>query len=64
MCEDILQRIRQLERIDIAQTELNVRIHDELRQAKDFTTQVERVSETGLLTFLRRKRPELAVRTC
>ena len=52
MREDVLERISQLECVDVAQTELDMRIHDKFRQAKDLTTQMERVSETGLFALL------------
>ena len=43
--EDVLQRIGQLERVDVAETELDVCVDDELRQTKDLTAQMEGVSE-------------------
>lgn len=56
MSEHVLQSIGELERIDIAQSELNVRVDDELRETEDFSTQVERVSESRLLPLLSGKR--------
>jgi len=44
--EDVLQRVLELESIDIANTELNVSINDELRKTQDFSTQVASVSKT------------------
>jgi hypothetical protein len=38
MRKDILQSIRKLESIDVAETELNMRIHDEFRKAEDLAT--------------------------
>jgi hypothetical protein len=58
MRKDILQSIRKLESIDVAETELNMRIHDEFRKAEDLATQVEGVSETRLLALLRCQGPE------
>lgn len=52
MSEDILQCIRELESINIAETELNMGIDHELGEAKNFTTQVESISETRLFTLL------------
>ena len=50
--EDILQCIGQLERVDISETELHVRIDNQLRQTQNFSAQMEGVSETRLLSFL------------
>ncbi len=36
MGEDVLQSVRQLEGVHVVQTILNVRVHDQLGQAKDF----------------------------
>ena len=52
MREDILQRICELESIDISKTELHMSIDDELSEPKNFATQVKCVSKTRLLTFL------------
>ena len=57
MGEDILDSISQLESIDIAETVLNVGVNDKLGRTKDFSTQVEGVSETGFLSFLCREGP-------
>lgn len=57
VCKDVLQRVRELERVDVAESELHVRVDDELRQPEDLTAQMEGVSETGLLTLLRGERP-------
>ena len=46
MCEDVLESIGELERVDVAKTELDVGVDDKLRQAQDLATQVEGVSET------------------
>lgn len=56
MSEHVLQSIGELERIDIAQSELDVRVDNELRKTKDFSTQMERVSESRLLPLLRGER--------
>ena len=58
MCEDVLDSVGKLERVNVTETELNVRIDDQLRQAENLTTQVEGVSETRLFPLLRRKSPE------
>ena len=50
--KDILNGIGELERIDISETVLNVSVNDEFGQPKNFSTQVESVSETGFLSFL------------
>ena len=44
--EDVLNGVSELEGVDIAKTELNVSVDDELRQTEDFTAQMEGVSET------------------
>mmetsp|Transcript_38034 Transcript_38034/g.88955 ORF Transcript_38034/g.88955 Transcript_38034/m.88955 type:complete len:246 (-) Transcript_38034:1571-2308(-) len=49
---DVLQAIRQLVSIDVAQAELHVTVHDQLGQAHDLSAQVERIAEPGLLTLL------------
>ena len=56
MTEDVLQCIGQLERVDVAKTELHVRIDDQLRETEDFSAQVESISESRLLTLLRCQR--------
>ena len=55
MSEDVLQRVGELERIYVAQSELDMRIDDKLRQPEDLTAQVEGVSEARLLTLFRRE---------
>ena len=46
MSKDVLQCIGELERVDVSKSELDVCVDDELRQPKNFTAQVEGVSET------------------
>ena len=46
MGEDILNGVGELKGVDITETELYVGVDDQLRQTKDFTAQVEGVSET------------------
>ena len=46
MGEDILNCIGELEGVDVSETILNVGIDNEFGQAKNFSTQVERVSKT------------------
>ena len=53
--KDVLDSIGELEGIDVAQTELDMSIDDELGETEDFTTKMERVSETRLLTLLCRQ---------
>lgn len=55
MCKDVLDSIRQLEGVDVSKSELDVRVDNELCETQDFTTQVERISETRLLALLRRQ---------
>ena len=57
MSEDVLDGIGKLEGIDIAETVLDVGIHNKLGQTKNFSTQVEGISEAGFLSFLSRKGP-------
>ena len=52
MSKNVLQCVRKLERIDIAETVLNVSIDNEFRETQDLSTQMKRVSETRLLTLL------------
>lgn len=52
MGEDVLDGVRELEGIDISETVLNMSIDNELSQTKDFSTQVEGVSETRFLSLL------------
>lgn len=51
MTENILQSISKLKGIDIAESELNVRINDKLGEPQDFTTQVESISKARLLAL-------------
>ena len=51
MGKDVLQSISKLESINVTKTELNIRIDDKLSQTKDFSTKVERISETRLFAF-------------
>jgi hypothetical protein len=57
MGEDVLNGIGELEGIDISETVLNVSVNDELGQTKNFSAQMEGVSETRLLSLLRRQSP-------
>ena len=52
MRKDVLQRICELESIDISKTKLHMSIDDELGESKNLATQVKGVSETRLLTLL------------
>jgi hypothetical protein len=55
--KNILDGIRELEGINIAKTILDMGINDKLRQAKNFSTQVESIPETRLLPLFRGQRP-------
>ena len=59
MREDILQRICELESIDISKTELHMSIDDELSEPKNLATQMKCISETRLLTFLCSQGPKI-----
>lgn len=52
MSKNVLQSIGQLERIDIAEPKLYVGVNDKFSKTKNFTTQMECISETRLLTLL------------
>jgi len=52
-----LDGIGKLEGVDISETVLNMGVNDELGQAKDFSAQVEGVSEARFLSFLCRQGP-------
>jgi hypothetical protein len=54
MGEDVLKSIGELERVDVPQPELDVRVDDQLGESKDFTTQVEGVPESRLFAFFGR----------
>ena len=56
--KDVLQCVGKLEGINVPQTVLNVCIDNKLSQAKNFTAQMESISEPRLLTLLRGQRPE------
>ena len=58
MRKNVLQRICELESVDISKTKLNMSIDNELGKPKNLATQVERVSETRLFTFLRSQSPK------
>ena len=51
---DVLQTVRQLEGIHVAQAVLDVTVNDQLGETQDLATQMEGVTETGLLTLLLR----------
>jgi len=53
--ESELKTIGKLESIDVSESVLNVRVDDEFRETEDFSTQVESVSESRLLSFFRGK---------
>ena len=45
MREDVLKGVRKLEGVDVTETVLDMGVDDELGQTKNFTAQVEGVSE-------------------
>lgn len=55
MREDVLQGVRELESVDISETELDVRVDDQLSETEDFTTKMESIAESRLLAFLGRQ---------
>ena len=55
--KDILKRIRELEGVNIAKPVLDMGINDKLRQAQNFSTQVESIPESRLLPLFRSQRP-------
>jgi hypothetical protein len=50
--EDVLQPVRELEGVDVAQPVLHVRVHHELGQPQDLAAEVEGVAEARLLALL------------
>jgi hypothetical protein len=50
-----LQTVSKLESVDVSKAVLDVRVDDELGETEDLSTQMERVSEAGLLALLGRK---------
>jgi hypothetical protein len=51
----VLQTVSKLESVDVSKAVLDVRVDDELGETEDLSTQMERVSEAGLLALLGRK---------
>lgn len=51
-----LKSVGELERVDVAEAVLDVRVDDELGEAEDLATEVEGVSEARLLALLGRER--------
>mmetsp|Transcript_7034 Transcript_7034/g.20668 ORF Transcript_7034/g.20668 Transcript_7034/m.20668 type:complete len:555 (-) Transcript_7034:1166-2830(-) len=54
--EDVLEPVRELEGVHVAQAVLHDRVDHELRQPQDLPREVEGVAEAGLLALLRRQR--------
>lgn len=54
--EHVLKTVGELERVDVAQTELDVGVDDELGETQDLSDQVEGVSESRLFSLLGRQR--------
>lgn len=52
MREHVLKTISKLESVDITKSELNVGVNNELGETKDFSTKVESVTESRLLSLL------------
>ena len=52
MSKYVLHSISQLKRIHIIQPVLDMRIHNQFSQSQNFSTQMERISETRLLSLL------------
>ena len=63
MSEDILKGIRKWEGIHISESELDMRIDDELGQTQNFTAQVEGIPKTRLFPLLCCERPGMTVNT-
>ena len=57
--EDVLQSVRELERVDVSKAILHVTVDDQLGQSQDLATQVEGVAEAGLLSLLLHKKENL-----
>jgi hypothetical protein len=57
MRKDVLKSIRELKGVNIAKPVLDMGINDKLRQAQNFSTQVESVPETRLLPLFCGQRP-------
>ena len=58
MCEDVLDGNGKLEGVDISEAILDMGVNNELGQTKDFSAQVERVSEARLFSLLCRQSPK------
>ena len=56
MRENVMQSISQLEGIHISQSILNMRINNQFNKSQYFTTQVESITKSTSLTFLRGER--------
>jgi hypothetical protein len=55
MREGVLQAVRELEGVYVAQPELHVAVHHQLGQAQDLAAQMEGVPEAGFLALLKDK---------
>lgn len=56
MSERELKSVGELERVDVAEAVLDVRVDDELGETEDLATEVEGVSEARLFALLGRER--------
>ncbi len=54
VCKDVLYSIGELECIDVSKAVLHMGINNKLGQPKDFTAQMEGISESRLLSLLGR----------
>ena len=57
MGKDVLNGISELECVDISKAVLDVSINDKLGQTKNFSAQVEGISEARFLSFFCRQGP-------
>jgi hypothetical protein len=53
--KNILKSICKLERFNISQPVLDMRVNDQFNHSQDFSAQMERVTESTLLAFLCRQ---------
>lgn len=55
MREDVLESVCELECLDVAESVLHVRIHDQLDQTQDFATQMECIAKSAFLSLFGRE---------
>ena len=56
MTEDVVKTISELEGVEVSKSILHVRVSHDLHHSEDFSAEMESVSETRLLSLLRRQR--------